>query len=186
MFSPCSTQFNSKQALQADLHGQKDIFSLFGPLFGPLGTIFGALWVWQMGKTGQPECPKCCSNPVPTRSTTIYGNKAYLNYFVIFGPTFAYFLQFLNQRANFAPFFHMKKDLKWFDWTPLLCSNLVPPRPSQNRPSRLICVAKRLFSAYWGHSGSGKWAKLLSLNLLSAVPTLFQPVSQKIRVLRPI
>ena len=38
----------------------------------------------------------------------------------------------------------------------MLCSNLVPPLPTQNRPSRLIYVAKRLFSANFGHF----WAPL--------------------------
>ena len=32
---------NSKYALRANLHGQKAIFSLFGPLYGLLGAIFG-------------------------------------------------------------------------------------------------------------------------------------------------
>ena len=67
------------------------------------------------------------------------------------------------------------------------CSNLVLPLPTQNSPSVPIWVAKRLFSAYFGHflaplephlghSGSGKWVKLLSLDVLSAFPTSFQPV----------
>ena len=58
---------------------------------------------------------------------------------------------------------------------------------NSNRPSGLICVANRLFSTYLGlflatfgpylgHFRSGKWAKLVSLNVLSAVPALFQPV----------
>ena len=79
-----------------------------------------------------------------------------------------------------------KRDPHWFDWMPLLCSNLVPPRSTQYRPSRPICVALRLISTYFclfmapfdpylGHFQSGKWAKLASLNVLSAVPTLFQP-----------
>ena len=49
----------------------------------------------------------------------------------------------------------------------LLCSNLGPPLPTQNRPSGPNCVVKRLFLAYFvhflaplgphlGHSGSGK------------------------------
>ena len=67
------------------------------------------------------------------------------------------------------------------------CSNLVPPLPAQNRPSGAICVAKRLLLAYLGpflapvgshlgHSGSGKWAKLINLDVLSVVPTSFKPV----------
>ena len=62
--------------------------------------------------------------------------------------------------------------LSWF-------SNLVPPLPTQNMPSGLICVAKRLFLVYFGpflaqvgphlgHYWSGKWAKLINLDVLSA------------------
>ena len=100
---------------------------------------------------------------------------------------FASFWPLLDSKSQFCTIFTWKEDPKWFDWMPLLCSNLVPPWPTQNRPSRLICVANRLFSAYLGlflaamgpYLGdfrSGKWAKLVSLNDLSAVPALFQPV----------
>ena len=67
---------NSKYALRANLRGQKAIFSLFWPLFGPLLAIFGIFWVWQMGQTGQPKCPQCCSNLVPTCSTKRYDIRA--------------------------------------------------------------------------------------------------------------
>ena len=39
--------------------------NLFGPLFGPLGTIIGIFWVWPMGQTGQPGCPLCRFSLVP-------------------------------------------------------------------------------------------------------------------------
>ena len=42
----------------------KGNFSLFGPLFGPLGAIIGIFWVWQMGQTGQPGCPQSRSSLV--------------------------------------------------------------------------------------------------------------------------
>ena len=70
------------------------------------------------------------------------------------------------------------------------CSNLVPPLPTQNLPSWLIFVAKWLFLAYFGPflipvgphlkpSGSGKWAKLITSDVISAVATLMQPVPLK-------
>ena len=93
VFQPCSTPSNTKYALQANLCGQKAIFSLFGPLFGPLGAIYWKFSVWQMGQTGQPECPQCCSNlfqPVPTRSVVMYGlsceNANFGPCLVLFGP----------------------------------------------------------------------------------------------------
>ena len=39
---------------------------------------------------------------------------------------------------------------------------------------------------YFGLFGSVKWAKLVSLDIVSALLTLFKPVSQKIMVLRTI
>ena len=70
---------------------------------------------------------------------------------------------------------------------PYWCSNHFPPLQTQNAPSGLICVAKKSFLAYicpflapvgphFGHSGSGKWPKLINLDVLSVVPTSFQPV----------
>ena len=101
--------------------------------------------------------------------------------FSLFGPIFE------PRRATFGTFWvwQMAKInqpgcLYWW-------SNLVPPLPTQNRPSGQICEIKRLFLAYFGpflslvrphlgHSGSGKWVKLINLDVLSAVPTLFQHV----------
>ena len=40
VFQPCSNSSNPKQALWTDLCGQKAIFILFQPLFGPIGAIF--------------------------------------------------------------------------------------------------------------------------------------------------
>ena len=61
-----------------------------------------------------------------------------------------------------------------------------PVQLKKGPPGRFF-VAKRLFQCIWGlflthlgpnlgHFGSDKWAKLVSLNVLGAVPTLFQPV----------
>ena len=65
-------------------------------------------------------------------------------------------------------------------------SNLVAPLPTQNRPLGWFVWAKGYFSLFWplfgthrehlGLSGSGKWAKLLSLELWSAVPFSYQPI----------
>ena len=57
-------------------------------------------------------------------------------------------------------------------------------------PSGQIFLSKRLFLAYFGHflaplvphlghSGSVKWPKPVCLNVLSAVPTSFQPCSNR-------
>ena len=48
LFNP----FQPKKALWANLCGQKDIFSLFWPIFGPCWATFGTFWVWQMSPTG--------------------------------------------------------------------------------------------------------------------------------------
>ena len=40
-------------------------FSLFGPLFGPLGALIGIFWVWQISQTGQPGFPQSRSSLVP-------------------------------------------------------------------------------------------------------------------------
>ena len=71
------------------------------------------------------------------------------------------------------------------------CFNLVPPLSTQNKPSGPICVAKRVFLAYFGpslvpvgphlgHSGSSKWQKLVCLDVFIDVPTSFCPFQPKI------
>ena len=62
------------------------------------------------------------------------------------------------------------------------------PLPTPNRPAGPICKAKRLFLAYFGpvlvplgshlgHFESGKWAKMLRLDVLFALPNSVQPNS---------
>ena len=132
--------------------------------------------------------------PVPLKCMVLRPIWPILSYLDLLWPALGHFW---NQRANFCTIFELNRDPKLFDYIPLMCSILVPPRPTQNRPSRPICVANRLFSAYLGHflahlvpylghPGYGKWAKLVSLNVLSAVPTLFNPVPLKFMVLRTI
>ena len=178
-------------------------FWALGPIVKPLSpgkkvhlAIFGAFWVWQMCQIDHPECPQCCSILVPTCSAKSYGIKVCLAYFVIFGHTLAYFSHFWSQSAIFLTIFTGEKrpNIVWLDAPDVFqpCST----RPTQNMPTRLICVVKRLFSSclghllalfgsYLRHSWFGKWAKLVSLNVLSAGTTLFQPASQKCMVLRP-
>ena len=71
------------------------------------------------------------------------------------------------------------------------CSNLFPSLPTQNNPSKLICIAKRLFLAYFcpflaplgphlGHSGFGTYSKLVNLNVFIGIPTLFHPFQTKV------
>ena len=119
-----------------------------------------------LGHLPHLECPKC-------------GQRAILSVFwPLFGP----------HRATFGTFIVWKMAQTFLPGCLHWCSNLVPPLPTQNMPSELICVAKILFSSYFcpflapigphlGHSWSGKWAKLINLYVLGAVPTIFQLVS---------
>ena len=144
VFQPCSTPSNPKYALCADLCGQKAIFSLFCPLFGPHSATFGTFWVWQKAHTGLSGCFHWCSNlvpPLPTQNMPYelicVAKRLFLAYF---GPHIATFGTFwVWQMAKTDP-----------PVCPYWCSNLVPPLPIQNRPSGPICVAKRLFLAYFG------------------------------------
>ena len=67
----------------------------------------------------------------------------------------------------------------------LMCSNLGSPLPTQNRPYGPICVAKRLFSVYFGHFFCSLWAtfgtfwarqmsQLVSIYVLTGILNLFQ------------
>ena len=94
--------------------GQKAIYSLFGPLVGPLWVIFEAFLVWQMGKTGQPDCPECWYDLVPT---CLFSHFCHMcAYFGLFLATFRV------KWTNFAPFSHEKKTQNGF----AKCSGCVP------------------------------------------------------------
>ena len=101
VFQPCSTP-----GLICGAHNY--IFSIFGPLFGPLWAIFGTFWVWQMGQNGQPWCPWHCFNLVPTYSTNKLISDAYLAYYIIVWPTFASFCHFWSMLDNFFTMFTWK------------------------------------------------------------------------------
>ena len=62
------------------------------------------------------------------------------------------------------------------------------PRVPKNGPNKLKNLGQFLapLVPYLGHSWLGKLAKLISLDVLSTVSTLFQPNSQFVLVLRPI
>jgi hypothetical protein len=91
------------------LFGQKAIFSLFWPLFGPLGATFGAFWVWKMAQTGLSGYLQCCSNLVPTCSITNFSSEVYLAYFSIFGPILAFVLPLLEPLCQFFHHFNLEK-----------------------------------------------------------------------------
>ena len=65
VFQPCATPCNPIQALWADLCGQKAIFSLFWPHFGPSKATFRTFWVLQKAPTVLSKCSYCFSNLVP-------------------------------------------------------------------------------------------------------------------------
>ena len=120
LVSPRSTQIRPSRPICMANRLFQPIWATFWPtlghIWGILGLANGPNWsAWVSSVLFQP-----CSNLVPTCSNKSYGIKAYLDYFVIFGPTLA-------------------------------CSGPL----------------------------SSKWTKLVSLNVLSAVPTMFQPVPLK-------
>ena len=179
MFQPCFTPC------------KKAIFSLFWPLFGPHGAIFGTLWVWQMGQTGQPECHQCCSNLVLNRSTTIFlflrGKKTFKKAFLdLLWPLLA---NCWDPRPIFSHVLPEKKRNMVYPYAPcwvlsLFC--LFQPKiwplgqfVWPNGYFHFIWAIFAPFRPYLGDSGSGKWGKLVSLDVLSAVPTSFQQCSIK-------
>ena len=131
-----------------------------------------------MAQTDLYECLHWCSNLVTTLPTQ---NMLYelicaakIIFSVYFCPTWDF--QGLVNGPN------------WSVWMSSLVCQPFSTLPTQNMPYDLICVANMIFSAYFcpflapigqylGHLGSGKWAKLIILDVLCAVPTLFQPVS---------
>ena len=105
-----------------------------------------------MGQTGQPECPQCCSNLVPNRSTTIFRflrKKAFL-FKVFLGLLWPLLVNFWDPRPIFSHFLQ-KKAKHGLPICPLLGSQFVVPLPTQNLTYGLICMAKWLFSLYLGH-----------------------------------
>ena len=144
-----------------------------------MGLTNGPNWsVWLSSVLFQP-----CSNPF--QICFWCGGLFSLSYHIL--ANFGNFLPILEPlgRFFFFHYFNLKKAPPGPSSCPLWCSNLVPPLPTQNWPFGPISVAKKLFSAYLGHFlgplgphleffWSGKWAKLVSLNVLSAVLTLFQ------------
>ena len=148
-----------------------------GPFAGPTGyfqPIWDTFWlaldhIWDIfGLANGPNWSALMSSVLFQPCS----NQFYKNYGI--RPIMSY----LDQRANFCTILLGKKTqhcLARCPWCGL---------PTQNMPSGPICVAKRLFSAYLGHfmgplgpylghSWSGKWAKLVNLNVVSVVPTLF-------------
>ena len=117
------------------------------------------------------------SNPKYYLWANLYGQMAI---FTLSGPPFAPFRPYVGGE---------KKTPNGLPGCPLLCSSLVSYLSTQNRPSEPKCVAKSQFKPIWptfwppwGHnwdSWSGKWAKLVSLDILSAVSAWFQHCSIK-------
>ena len=95
--------------------------------------------------------------------------------FIIFGPILAFFCYFKSPWSKFVTTLTWKKGPNWSCRMP----------PTQNRLFGPTHGVKRLLSVNFGHFldplgqhlgyfGPGKWAKLVSLDVFSAVPTLFQ------------
>ena len=104
------------------------------------------------------------------------------------------------RRTTLGTFSVFQMALTGVSGNPHWCSKLVPPLPNLNMPSGPICVTKRLILAYFclflapigpllGHFGSWKWPKLVCLDVLIGVLTLFHPFQPKIdplgRFVRP-
>ena len=97
-----------------------------------------------------------------------------------------HFLSLLKAMGQFFHNFIVKKVLSGLSICTLLRTNLVPHLPTQKNAIWLYCVTKRLFlpylgpfvvlvGPYLGHSWSCKWPKLVCLDVLIGVPTIFHP-----------
>ena len=180
MFHP----FKPKKRPSGLICDRKANFSLSWPLFGPVGP--------HLGHSGSCKWSKLvCLNVligVPTLFQPFQPKIGPLSGFVWPKGDFSLFCPiFGHGRATFWTFLVLQMAQTGLSGCLYWCSKLVPPLPAQNRPSGPICVAKMLFLAYFspflapvgphlGHSGSSKWAKLINLDVLSVVPTSFQPV----------
>ena len=141
----------------------------------------------QMTKMGLSGCLHWSSNlipPLPTqnRPTGPICEAKRPKFVGLFRPLFG------PRRAPFGTFWVWKMAQSGLSGCLHWCSNLVPPFPNQNGPSWAICVAKRLFLAYFGsflvpvgpnsgHSGCGK---LVCMDVFIGVPTLFCPFQPNI------
>ena len=160
----------------------KTIFSLIWQLFCPQRATFQTSWAWKMAQTGISGCAQCCSNLIPSCSTKMYGIKVNLAYFYCI---LAFFVcPFWSIWANFSHPLNLKRGPNWsVQMPPVLFQPCSTPK-TQHRIAGSIFVAKIFFLAYFGHflappgqylghSWSGKWAKLVRLDVLSAIPALF-------------
>ena len=161
--------------------GSFDIF--LAPFWSTFEHIFG---VWKWPKLvcldvfiGAPTS-FCSFQPKIGALDQILWREGFLKnkFWLLFGP----------RRATFKTFRVWQMAQTGLSGCLHLCSNLFTPLPTKNMPYELICVAKMLFSAYFcpflapigpylGNSWFCKRAKLINLDVLCVVPTLFQPVS---------
>ena len=138
------------------------IWASFWP---PWGHIWG-IFVWQIGQTGQPGCPRHCFHLVSTLSSqklwhwglfilfyfiwAYYESLCHWGLFSIVYYIWAYYGLSLPG-GWFFHHFHLENrpNIVWLDAL-FFYSNFVPPLLIQNRQSGQICVAKQLFSFFWG------------------------------------
>ena len=139
------------------LRNQQAIFYLFSSLWAIFYLAYGPNWSALMSSV--------LLQPFPTRSTKSMALRPILWYLNQ--------LWLLFDEPIFAPFSHEKENQNGLG----LANKLFPA---------YLGPFLAAFGSYLGHCGSGKWAKLVSLNVLSDVPTLFQHVPLKFMVLRTI
>ena len=114
-------------------------FSILAPLW-PRRAIFWTFLVLQMTQYCLSGCPYWCFNLVPPLLTQ---NRPSRYFFSILAPLWP-------RRAIFWTFLVLQMTQYCLSGCPYWCFNLVPPLLTQNRPSRLICVVRRIFLAYFG------------------------------------
>ena len=135
--------------------------------------------VGQIGQTDQPGCPQYCFNLVPTQFSICFGVEAYFACFIICEPIFASFCHFMDHVSQLFHHSHLKKSPNMVLPVASCCVPIFfhPFQPNKC-PLSLFVEPKgdfqHIFSpllgpigAIFGHSGSGKWAKLVSLDVLA-------------------
>ena len=154
---------------------KRECLAYFGLSLVPIRPYFG--------HSGSSKWPKLVCLDVFIDVPTLFrpfqlkvGPRAYLGgQKAIFSQ---FWLLFGRRRTIFRTFWMWQMVQTDQPGCPYWCSNLFLSCTTQNMPSGLICAAKRLILAYFGpflapkgpylgHSGSGKCAKLINLDVLS-------------------
>ena len=110
-------------------------------------------------------------NFVPTSFIKNYAIEAHLAYFITFGPTLAFLCHFRSPWANFITLLPEKKAQHCLAGCPMLCSNLVPPLPTKNRPSMPFQTFPNIVSLNrWSHM-----ALIVNIPIFGPFLVLFGP-----------